>query len=135
MNSDNFRKELVKIMPGYNWTVHRNHFDSTYLSATGIRTAGFNRLSTLQITRRETSWVEYEAKSAGYGVKAPWVSSYAAPTLAQALRGLQNHYESMASLYSGCAAHLQGARKKRIVPETTPSTGTSDDRSERSGSE
>jgi len=26
MNSTKFRKELIKIMPGYKWTVHRKRF-------------------------------------------------------------------------------------------------------------
>lgn len=113
MNSKEFRKEVLKIMPGYRWTIHRTRFDHSHLSATGIQSSGFNRLSTLQIVRRETSsGIEYEVKSAGYGAKSPWVGTSTAPTLRRALRGLQEHYESMARLYSGCASYLESARQK-----------------------
>lgn len=119
MNSNDFRKELIKIMPGYSWTVHRFLTDDKYMKATGIQSAGFNRLSTLQVIRREKdSRIEYEVKSAGYGVKSPWVATWTDSTLARALRGLQDHYESLASLYAGCAAYLRTARKdrKKLTP-------------------
>ena len=64
INSAEFRKELIKIMPGYSWTVHRNMFSSKYkyLIATGIQISGFNRLSTLQVIKREKDgYFEYEA--------------------------------------------------------------------------
>jgi len=113
MNSNKFRKELIKIMPGYKWTVHRNNFGSyDYLDATGIQTAGFNRLSTVYVVRRrKDADVTYGVKSSGFGLNSPWLSKYTDSTLAQALRGLQDHYESMAKTYSSHAAYLQGARK------------------------
>ena len=113
MNSNEFRKELMKIMPGYDWTVHRNtFFVSDYLSATGIQSSGFNRLSTLQVVRREKDTeIEYEATSSGYGRRSPWLSEYKDGTLARALRGLQNYYEVMASTYSNHAYALKGGRK------------------------
>lgn len=116
MNSVDFRKELIKIMPGYKWTVHRpNIYIKRFLSATGITTSGFNRLSTLDIIRREKNGcVEYEVKSAGFGKNAPWLSEYESPTLAQALRGLQNHYENRARVYRGHALALEYARKKHM---------------------
>jgi len=93
MNSNGFRKELIKIMPGYKWTVHRNRYAaSNHLSATGIQTSGFNRLSTLQVVRRE--------------------KDYTGVTLARALRGLQNHYEAMANMYSRHAWALKLGRGK-----------------------
>ncbi len=45
-----FRKELLAIMPGYKWTVHKT-ISGQKLEATGIQTSGFNRLSTLSVTR------------------------------------------------------------------------------------
>lgn len=114
MNSNKFRKELKKIMPGYKWTVHRNRFAaSKHLSATGIQTAGFNRLSTLRVIKREKEHgFKYEVTSSGFGKNCPWLSDYTDVTLARALRGLQNHYESMAQTYSSHASCLQRARKK-----------------------
>lgn len=120
MNSNKFRAELVKIMPGYKWTVHRpSVYDlgedkkPTYLKATGVQTAGFNRLSTLQVVKREKGGnVEYEAKSSGFGSTSPWLSEYTDGTLARALRGLQTHYEHMAQKYGGHAASLESGRKK-----------------------
>lgn len=114
MNSSGFRKELMKIMPGYKWTIHRHMPWAKHLSATGIKSAGLNRMSTLQVIKREKDgYFEYEVKSAGFGTRAPWLSIYTDTTLARALRGLQNHYETMAETYSNHAWSLQNARKKR----------------------
>jgi len=115
LNTAKFRKEIVNIMPGYSWTVHRpNKFTKSYLSATGIQSSGFNRLSTLQIIRREKEdRVEYEAKSSGFGLRSPWLATYTGRTLAQALRGLQSHYEQMASEYSNHASAIEYARAKK----------------------
>ena len=113
MNSNEFRKELEKIMPGYRWTVHHNRLkDSPYISATGIQSSGFNRLSTLYVHRWEKDAnVAYDVKSAGFGKNAPWLSEYTDGTLARALRGLQDHYEAMAQNYSSHAGALEYARK------------------------
>ena len=113
MNATEFRKELKKIMPGYNWTIHKSSNPDLYLSATGIVSAGFNRISTLQITRREGEYNKYEAKSSGFGLRAPWLGIRTAPTLARALRELQDHYEYEANNYSTHARALKGARAKK----------------------
>ena len=121
MTAADFRKELVRIMPGYSWTVHRESrlrlptdVPGEYLDATGIITAGFNRLSTLMVIRRERDGkIEYEVKSAGFGLRSPWLSTCTRPTLARALRDLQNHYESVASNYSSHAFYLRNARQKK----------------------
>jgi hypothetical protein len=117
MNTAEFRRELEKIMPGYNWTVHKPlSKEGTYLEATGIQTSGFNRLSTLQAVRREQKGaVWYEVKYSGFGKKTPWLSASEAGTLAQALRRLQEFYEAMARTYAGAAGGLQRARKKEPV--------------------
>ena len=115
MTPTEFRKELVKIMPGYKWTVHKADEPDKYIDATGIQTAGFNRLSTLHVARRENigriMGVEYEVKSSGFGLRSPWLSTQTGRTLAQALRSLQSHYENMASTYGSHASYLQSARK------------------------
>jgi len=113
MKTSEFRKELEKIMPRYSWTVHNPFPDITgYLCATGIQSSGFNRLSTLQVERREKDGsVEYEVKSSGFGKKSPWLSSAADKTLARALRSLQTYYESMASTYSSHARSLEDGRE------------------------
>ncbi len=119
MNSNGFRKELVRIMPGYTWTIHRSVdfvSDSSHLSATGIQSSGFNRLSTLKVIRRDRDGqVEYEVKSAGFGKNAPWLAERTNGTLARALRALQDHYETMAMNYSGHASALKFARKQESV--------------------
>jgi hypothetical protein len=113
MDATQFRKELVKIMPGFDWTVHKTGKGFTYISATGIQTSGFNRLSTLQVVWRERNGVpEYEVKSSGFGKKTTWLSEATRGTLAQALRALQEHYEGMASTYGSQARTLQHARGK-----------------------
>lgn len=117
MNTSEFRKELTKIMPGYNWTVHTpdKHFAAATgrerLKATGIQSSGFNRLSTLEVSRFEKNGeVTYEAQSAGHGTKAPWMHTNRDGTLARVLRGLQDHYETTANTYHGLAAALQRGR-------------------------
>lgn len=121
MNTKELRAELVKIMPGYSWTVHKplksrlpaqlaENFPEV-LTATGIQSSGSNRLSTLEVTRREYDGVvTYEARSSGYGTRAPWLHDTRGDTLARALRGLQEHYERMAATYRSHAAALQTGR-------------------------
>ena len=114
MNTAKFRKELTTVMPGYAWTVHRPAmFVQHHLSATGIQSSGFNRLSTLKITKSEKDGnIKYKVKTSGFGTNAPWLSTYEDGTLARALRGLQDHYEVMAQEYSMHASYLETARKK-----------------------
>lgn len=113
MTPKEFRAELVKIMPGYDWTVHKSKIEG-YIAATGTKSSGFNRLSTLSVTRTERNGrVQYESKSAGYGTRAPWLHTNSDGTLARSLRGLQQHYEHMAATYRGHAAALQSARKPK----------------------
>lgn len=109
--STDFRADLVKIMPGYSWTVHKST-NPQRITATGIQSSGFNRLSTLQVTRIEgDGWgLSYEAKSASHGTKSPWVHTNRDRTLARALRGLRDHYTAMANTYSSLAARLQAGR-------------------------
>lgn len=118
MNSSDFRAELAKIMPGYKWTVHMQpkyssaSQDHWPLVASGIQSSGSNRLSTLEVERRERDGsVAYTARSAGYGRRAKWLHAHTDSTLARALRGLQDHYEAMASKYSSHAGALKVGRK------------------------
>lgn len=114
MNSTEFRKELLKIMPGYNWTVHHNKA-LLYIGATGIKTSGFNRLSTLSVVRRERNGIaDYAVKSSGFGRRAPFLVELRAGTLARALRNLQKHYESCATMYANHAKALQTARTQEV---------------------
>lgn len=117
MNSAEFRKQLVKIMPGYKWTIRRQGiFDKTTLTAIGIQSAGFNRLSTLSVIRREDGdTVMYEVASSGFGLRAPWLGEYTDTTLARALRGLQAYYQSQAKIFSDHASALQAGRNKNLA--------------------
>lgn len=119
--ANDFRKELLKVMPGYKWSVHREKSGVLYMRATGIQTSGFNRLSTLEVVRRETDEpTNYTVKSSGYGTKAPWLGEYTDSTLERALRGLQNYYESMAMRYSSHASSLENGRKTPPGDEELP---------------
>lgn len=110
MNANEFRKELVKIMPGYDWTVHKTKVDGL-LKATGTQSSGFNRLSTLSVIRHERDGkARYTAKSAGFGLRARWLHTNEDGTLARALRGLQDHYEATANTYRSHAEHLKAGR-------------------------
>lgn len=111
-----FRKELTGVLPGYKWTVKRTYGGSHWLIAEGIQSSGFNRLSTVRVLRNELDdGVHYTCSSSGFGKKSPKLGEYTAPTLKQALRGLQDHYEYAASQYASHAGYIQGARKKRKV--------------------
>lgn len=118
-SAKDFREALLKIMPGYQWTVHRP--GAFWLAATGIQSSGFNRLSTLSVVRRERGGeggpVEYEAKSAGFGTRAKWLHTNTDATLASALRGLQQHYEAMEAKYGGHARALKNARAATATGE------------------
>jgi len=111
-----FRKELVKIMPGYKWTVKNTpkYMEAeTYLCAVGIQASGFNRTSTLQVEwRYQGGSPAYEVKSSGFGRRSSWLSSAENTTLARALRDLQEHYQRRAATYSAHASDLQLGRQK-----------------------
>lgn len=114
MNANDFRKELVKIMPGYNWVVHKTRA-AGYMSATGTQSRGFNRMSTLNVERREQNgMVRYTAKSAGFGRRARWLYANEDGTLARALRGLQDHYEATANTYRSHAEDLKAGRLQHV---------------------
>lgn len=119
MSSQEFRAELVKIMPGYSWTVHQQRKyhdilkDELPLSATGIQSSGSNRLSTLRVIRRvRDGCVVYQVMSSGYGTRAPWLHECHDGTLARALRSLQNHYENTAATYRSHADALRLGRSQ-----------------------
>lgn len=118
MTPKEFRAELLKLMPGYSWTVHKSSNDA-YLNATGIQCSGFNRLSTLAVERRDNCagrgipW--YKVKSAGFGRRAPFLATNEDSTLARALRGLQEHYEHKAATYASHARALKSGRQPAEV--------------------
>lgn len=110
-----FRSELEKIMPGYKWTVHQASNDHR-LDATGTQSSGFNRLSTLVVTRSvKDGAATYEARSAGNGTRSPWLATNADTTLARALRGLQQIYEYEANRYRAHACDLERGRKAKDI--------------------
>lgn len=112
-----FRAELMKIMPGYQWQVHRVTKGDQWLLATGIQSSGFNRLSTLKVGRkveRDRPW--YTARSAGFGTRAKFGLEVGDTTLARALRDLQDHYERQANSYRVLASTLKNAREKAREP-------------------
>ena len=113
MSGSEFRRELVKIMPGYKWTVHKTS-NPERQDATGTQSSGFNRLSTLRVIRFQNDRsIEYEVKSAGYGTKSPWASTVSDRTLARALRGLQDYYERKSQYFGGLAACMKAGRLQR----------------------
>lgn len=117
MTTSEFRAELLRIMPGYSWRVLKSS-SNAYLEATGTKSSGSNRLSTLCVVRieRPGGRPSYVSKSSGYGVRAPWLHTNTDSTLARSLRGLQDHYQQKAATYSRHAADLQTARAPK--PET-----------------
>jgi hypothetical protein len=117
MDATYFRKAIVKIMPGYSWTVHRAPKGATKIVATGTQSSGLNRLSTLEVTYApddKGDW--FKARSAGYGRRAPWLYEDGDATLARTLRGLQDYYRHMEGVYRGHACALEAGRREG--PET-----------------
>ncbi|TKD50563.1 hypothetical protein [Sphingomonas baiyangensis] len=109
--ADTFRAELTKAMPGYQWTVHRAPKDAVQLRATGIKTSGFNRISTLCVDRttaRGFPW--YSARCAGFGTRAPFLGEYSDGTLLRTLSGLQRYFEQKANTYAAHARQIKSAR-------------------------
>lgn len=107
-----FRKNLMKVMPGYSWTVHKSSSPGQYLDATGIQTSGFNRCSTIHVIvrRAKDGTIEYHVKSSGFGLRAPWLATAVGGTLARSLRALQTDYEDTAANYQSHAAALKRGR-------------------------
>lgn len=111
------REELVKIMPGYDWTVHKTR-STTHLEATGTQSSGFNRMSTLSVTKieRDGDIAFFEVKSAGFGLRALFGPVMVGRTLARALRQLQDYYTAKEATYRSLAASLQEGRAQKVDP-------------------
>lgn len=104
-----FRAALTKILPGYNWTVHKPISKGADLHATGIQSSGSNRCSTIEVVMR-TGGKWFEAKIAGYGTRAKWLKTGCGSTLTQAIRSLQDGLEHEAQIYRSQARTIQEAR-------------------------
>lgn len=97
-------------MPGYKWTIHKSA-SALMREATGAKSKGANRISTLFVRRNEReSGIEYTVRSAGFGLRAPWLHKHSDGTLARALRGLQDYYEREAQKYKIHADDLRAGR-------------------------
>lgn len=112
MTRDELRAELQKRLPGYVWVIRR----ALPLSAEGAISSGSNRLSTVVVENRDGL---FRARI-WRGMPKGWLfvaesASYGAPTIAQALRSLQEVCECMRNRYGGAARTLQASR--------TPSPG------------
>jgi len=108
-----FREELMKVMPGMKWTIHRNRYDDDQsIEATAFKSSGSNRLFTLSVTRhpQEDGTVVYRARSSARGTWAKWLHTSEGKTAAQALRNLQTHYEREEAEYHRHVAYLAKAR-------------------------
>ncbi len=117
MNSADFRKELLAVMPGYKWTIHKSSNPTRYLAATGTKSSGYNRLSTLHIVRSENDGTaRYEAKLAGYGTKSPIECDTCGGTLKRALRRLQSSCEQKERHFGHLANQIQTARSSTLEP-------------------
>lgn len=115
MNRKQFREELEKIMPGYKWTVHKGHSaEDKIIFATGIQSAGMNRMSTLHVKHDayHDNDVHYSVSSSGFGKGSEIGGEERAPTLARAIRQLQERYSERASFFGRLANDLEKGRKK-----------------------
>lgn len=115
MDIKQFREELEKIMPGYKWVVHKAYSaDDKITFATGIQSKGMNRMSTLHVKRDacHDNDIHYSVSSSGFGKGSEIGGEESAPTLARALRQLQERYSKRASFFSGLYNDLEKGRKK-----------------------
>ena len=129
MNTSEFRNELTKIMPGYKWVIAKPYRFKTdtdpgiaRMTATGIQSAGYNRVSTIRAKRDDGGsggTVEYTVSIADYGARSPWLETVKAPTLARALRCLQDRCESMAGMYAACVRKMQAGRVAPVNQENS----------------
>lgn len=119
MNTNEFRNEVTKIMPGYTWTVKKPYrFKNetatgfAYMEATGIQIAGFNRMSTLKVERRvdDDGSIVYKGYISGYGKGTPPAMWAKAGTLARALRRLQDQCDAQRVEYATCVGALEKGR-------------------------
>lgn len=109
--SADFRKWLRKVLPGYNWTVHKSKFPDlqTAIHATGVQTSGFNRTSTIEVVmKKQGQW--FEAYISGYGKHSTVLGEGFGRTVAQAFRALQSNLETKAQIYAVQAGTVQAAR-------------------------
>lgn len=124
-DSKKFRAMLVKIMPGYDWTIHRASKGATSLVATGTQSSGFNRLSTLEVMWKvEQTGGWFVARSSGYGLRSRWLAQNGDVTLAKALRGLQEIYAHKAHTYRQHELALKNARSVKPTPDPLPQQDT-----------
>ena len=118
MNANEFRQELVQVMPGYRWTVHeatpagikRATGTTVVVSSNGIVLF----TPTLEVERREN----YAASGRPlYSVRfalradAPFLAASESGTLPEALRGLLDHYQKTAATYQAHAQALDSGRR------------------------
>lgn len=110
LSNADFRKELKNILPCYRWTIHLTN-SARVISATGIKSSGFNRLSTIEVLRRnEGPW--YEVAGYGHGTQGKVMGRSCGASLAKAIRGLQDHYASMTGKYDSLERQMAEARKQ-----------------------
>ena len=113
INQKEFRKELLKTMPGYSWAIHKSYDPRNYLYATGTQSSGFNRTSTMYVlVRRNHDEIEYETEISGYGTRAVREEPSKGPTLSIAFRGLQDYLGKRAAHYEHLHTSLVHGRNK-----------------------
>ncbi len=111
--ADDFRKELNKVLPGYKWTISKHTGNGQHLTATGIQSSGFNRVSTIEIYREsKDGYGFYSAKIWGYGRRSPLVAETGEfGSLKRALRLLQEYCEHRSSVFKSAANYIEFARR------------------------
>lgn len=118
MNANEFRQELVQVMPGYRWTVHeatpagikRATGTTVVVSSNGIVLF----TPTLEVERRENYAASvrplYSVRFA-LRADAPFLSEFRAATFTEALQGLQDQYQKTADTYQAHAQALASGRR------------------------
>ena len=121
---DDFRKELLAVLPGHKWTVHKPPMPwmdkpedkHRIMEATGIVSAGFNRMSTICVHRSVKGGITwYTVKSWGYGTHGRLLGEQGNKTLKSALRDLQDHFDYRAREYRGAALDIEHSRPKKVT--------------------
>lgn len=129
---EQFRKDLQRTMPGFKWTVHKPsslliwdeaaklhanatlaEVDALHMDATGTKSAGMNRIATLDATYRASDGYPFNVAVFGHGCRAPKIMDGSGKTLPQAFRDARNKCEAKEQFFGNGVRILAYGRVER----------------------
>jgi hypothetical protein len=98
------RQDVSTLLPKYKWTLRKG---LGKITAEGIMSSGFNRISTMQVIYVEGA--SYEVKTRGYGLQSTWERTVVnAKTLRGAVSTLRRDYGEQARTATCMLNYLNG---------------------------